>query len=63
MDALEKFELIALIHHMGIFLKLRIPIYNSEVPDAADRKTRRRRIRRPQVIAKCYAFHTNAIIH
>ena len=33
-----------------------IPIYNSEVSDTADRKTRRR----TQAITKCYAFHANA---
>ena len=34
---------------------LGMSVYDSEVPDAADRKARRRR--RTQAIAKCYAFH------
>ena len=37
---------------------LGMSVYDSEVPDAADRKARRRRRRRrTQAIAKCYAFH------
>ena len=61
MDTLEKAELIASIHHIAIFLKSVIPIYNSEVSDAAGRKRRaRRRRRRTWAIAKRYAFHANA---
>ena len=57
MDTLGNAELTASIHHIGKFLKSAIPTYNSEVPDTTDRKTRRRR----QAIAKCFAFHANAI--
>ena len=38
-DILEK----ASIHHIVMFLKYRIPICNSEVPDTAGRKTNIRR--------------------
>ena len=58
MDTLEKAELTASIRHIARFVKSGIPIYNSEVPDTADRKTRRRRTR---AVAKRFAFHTNAI--
>ena len=58
MDTLEKTELTTSICHIEKFLKSGIPIYHSEVPDKAGRKTRRRR--RTQVIAKRYTFHTNA---
>ena len=58
MDTLEKAEHIASFRHIARFLKSGIPIYNSEVPDKADRKTRRRRT---QAIAKCYAFHANTM--
>ena len=57
-DALENAELTTLIRHVSRFLKSGIPIYNSEVLDTVGRKTRRRR-RRTQVIAKCFAFHAN----
>ena len=43
MDTLGKAELTASIRHIAIFLKSEILIYNSQVPDAAGRKTRRRR--------------------
>ena len=59
MDTLEKTELTTSIRHTEKFLKSGIPIYHSEVPDKAGRKTRRRR--GTQVIAKRYTFHTNAI--
>ena len=59
-DTLEKVELTALINHIAIFLKSAIPIYNSEVPDTAGRKARRRR--RTQVIAKRYAFHAMTVV-
>ena len=42
-DTLEKVELTALINHIAIFLKSAIPICNSEFPDTAGRKARRRR--------------------
>ena len=58
MDALEKDELTVSIHHIVTFLKSGIPIYNSEVPDTAGRKTARGRT---QAIAKYFAFYTNAI--
>ena len=57
--AMEKAELTASICHIVRFLKSGIPIYNSEVPDMADRKPRRRRL----VIAKPSAFYANAIIN
>ena len=60
MDTLKKAELTGSICHMAIFLKSGIPINNSEVPDTAGRKTRkRRRRRRTQEIAKPYEFHVN----
>ena len=43
MNTLEKAELTTSIRHMERFLKSGISIYNSEVPDAAVRKTSRRR--------------------
>ena len=43
MDTLEKAELTASIRHIARFLKSEIQIYNSEVPDTADRKTRGRK--------------------
>ena len=55
-DPLKKAELASSIHHIVRFVKTGIPIYNSEVPDTADRKTRRR----TQAIAKRSAFHANA---
>ena len=58
MNALEKAELAASIHHIVRFLKSGIPIYNSEVPDTADRETRRRRT---QANANCFAFHANVM--
>ena len=50
MDILKKTKLTALLRHIAIFIKSKIPIYNSEVLDAADRKTSKRR--RTQAIAK-----------
>ena len=38
MDTLEKAELTAWIHHITRFLKSRILILNSEVPEKAGRK-------------------------
>ena len=61
-QTMEKVELTTSIHHIERFLKSRILIYNSEVSDTDGTKTkRRRRPRTTQVIAKCYAFHINAI--
>ena len=40
-DTFEKAELTASIRHAVRFLKLGIPIYNSEIPDTAGRKARR----------------------
>ena len=40
MDILEKAELTASILYIARFLKSGIPIYNSEVPDKAGRKTK-----------------------
>ena len=61
MDTLGKAELTAWIRHIARFLTSGIPNYNSEVLDTAYRKTRRRKQRRIQAIAKRFAFHTNAI--
>ena len=75
MDTLKKAELTALMCYIERCLKSRIPIYNSEVPDTAGKKTTRRRTqaigkrfafhantkRRRQAIAKRYAFQANAI--
>ena len=61
MDILEKAEFSASIRHIARFLKSGIPIYNSEVPDMAGIKTRRRR--RTQAIAERFAFYANAKIH
>ena len=60
-DILEKGELTASIGYIAIFLKSEIPIYNSELLDTADRKTRRRKRRGTQAIPKRYAFHAKAI--
>ena len=61
MDTVEKAELTATIRHTWRFLKSGIQIYDSEVPDTAGRKTRRRIIRRrTQTIAKRYVFQANA---
>ena len=49
LDTLEKDELTVSIRHIVTFLKSGIPIYNSEVPDTAGRKTARGR---KQAIAK-----------
>ena len=59
MSTSEKAKLTASIRYIERFSKSGIPIYNSEVPDEAGRKTRRRR--RTQAIEKRYAFQVNAI--
>ena len=56
MNTTEKAELAASICRIERFSKSGILIYNSEFPDRAAKKMRRR-IRRIQTIAKCYAFH------
>ena len=56
MDTFEKAEVTASIRHAVTFLKLGIPIYNSEIPDTAGRRARRT----TQTTAKRYAFHENA---
>ena len=43
MDTLENAELTSSIRHIVRFLKSGILIYNSEVPERAGRKTRRKR--------------------
>ena len=58
MDTVGKAKLTDLIHHVVRFLKLEIPTYNSEVPDTAGRKTRRRR--RAKAAGKHFAFDANA---
>ena len=51
-------ELDVSVHHIERCSKSGMPIYNSEFPDTAGRKTRRKRT---QAIAKRYASHANAI--
>ena len=58
MDTLEKAELTASIRCIGRFIKSGRPTYNSEVPDTAGKKTKRRRA---QASAKRFAFYANAI--
>ena len=58
MNTFQKAKLTTSVHHIKIFSKLRILIYNFEVPDVASRKTRKR----TQAIAKRFPFHTYAII-
>ena len=58
MDTLQKAEFTASIHHVARFLKSGILIFNSEVPNTADRKTARRRT---HAIPKRFAFYSNAI--
>ena len=55
METLENAELTTLILHNARFFKSRIPIYKSEVPDTAGRKTRRRR-RRTQASQSVWRF-------
>ena len=57
MDTLEKAELTVSIRHIPRFLKSGKPIYNSEVPETADRKTT---TRRRQAIKKRFMFHAVA---
>ena len=59
MNNLEIALLTGSVCHMEKFSKCGIPIYNSEFPDTAGRKTQSRR-RRTQVITKRYAFQVNA---
>ena len=61
-NTLDKAKLTASVRHIERFPKSGIPIDNSEVPDTAGRKAKRRmRRRRTHAMAKHYAFHTNAI--
>ena len=61
-NTLENDEFTASVRHIEIFSKSGMPIYNSKVPDTTGRKTRKRRRGKREAIAKCYAFHANAII-
>ena len=56
MDTLEKAEFTTSICHNARFLESGIPIYNSEVPNTAGRKTRRRR---KQAIADRFVLQSN----
>ena len=56
MNTLEKAELTDSVCHIERFLKSGIPICKPDLPDTADRKTRRRI--RAQAIAKRFAFYT-----
>ena len=60
METLEKAKPTASVRNIGRFLKSWITICNFKVPDTAGTKTRKRRKRRTQAIAKRYAFHANA---
>ena len=60
MNTLEKAKLTASIRHIARFLKSGILIYNSEVSDTANSKTRKRG-RRTEAIARRFAFHANPI--
>ena len=65
MNTLLNAELTASARYFERFSKSRMPIYNSEVPDTAGRKTRRRRrtTTRTKSIAKRCAFYANAKIY
>ena len=58
MNTLRKDELTTSVRHFERISKSGIVNYNSEVPDTAGRKMRRRKI---QAIVNHYAFYTNAI--
>ena len=60
METLEKAKPTASVRNIGRFLKSWITICNFKVPDTAGTKTRKRRRRRTQAIAKRYTFHANA---
>ena len=59
MNTFENAEPTASIFYITRFLKSGIPIYNSEDPVTAGRKTTTKR--RTQAIAKRFALHANAI--
>ena len=59
MDTLGNAEFTTSIRRIARFLKTGIPIYDSEVPDTAGRKTRKRR--RKHAIAKRLPFRANAV--
>ena len=65
MNTLEKAELTTLVYYIERFRKSVILIYNSELSNRADRKSRIRRKRRgrkiTQAITKRCVFHSNAI--
>ena len=58
MNTLEKAELTASVHHFERISKTGIVNYNSEAPDTAGGKMRRRKF---QAILNHYAFYANAI--
>ena len=62
MNTLEKVELTDQVRYIEPFSKSELLIYDSEVPDTVGIKTRRRRRKRTQAIAKHYAFYANVII-
>ena len=59
METLEKAELTTSICHIGRFLKSGIPIYNSKVPDMANRKTAEEEQEQRQLHS--IMFHANTI--
>ena len=61
MDTLEKAELSPLMCHIVRFSKSGIPIYISEVPDKAGRKTTRKRRKRRRRRRRTQAIAINAI--
>ena len=60
-NTLQKAVLVASVHHIERFSNSGISIHNSEDPDTYNIKTRRRRRRKTQSIAKRYMFRVNAI--
>ena len=58
---IENAKLTASDYHVERFSKSGISTYNSEVPDTAGRKTKKKR-RRTQAVTKRYTLHANAII-
>ena len=59
---MEKAELTTSARNIDRFSKSIKPIYNSKVSDSFGRKLGIIWRREAQAIAKCYAFHANAII-
>ena len=60
MNTLKKAELTHSVYDTERFSKSGIPIYNSEVPGTAGRKTRKRRKSRTEEIVKRHEFQANA---